>query len=91
MKRVGIVERMDSSVEKLSQVDSKTSISSDYIREDEAAKFLGVTKKFLQTCRWKGIPPDFYKFGSCVRYHVDDLRRYAQSCKRSNASAEVIK
>lgn len=86
---VSVVEQSNSCVEKLSQVDSKTSINSDYVREGDAAKLLGVTKKFLQTCRWKRIPPAYFKFGSSVRYHVDDLRKYAESCKRCSTSAEV--
>jgi hypothetical protein len=51
------------------------------LRERDAANFLGVSMKFLQTDRrkWKRIP--FVKLGFIVRYDPADLIAYRDSCK----------
>lgn len=52
--------------------------TSPFMRESEVAIFLGVSTKSLQKWRWQGRGPRFAKFGSNVRYALDDVKDYAE-------------
>lgn len=52
-------------------------ITPQFLRETEAAEFLGLAPKTLSRWRWAGRGPAFRKFGSAVRYSVEDLTRFA--------------
>ena len=46
----------------------------------EAARYLGVSKAFLERDRWAGARIPFIKVGNrAVRYRLDDLMTYVES------------
>ncbi|MDR1660074.1 MAG: helix-turn-helix domain-containing protein [Desulfovibrio sp.] len=53
------------------------------MNEREAAKFLGLAVKTLQDWRYQMTGPVYLKLngGRSVRYSLDDLRRFMDSCK----------
>ena len=59
-----------------------------YLTDVEAAAYLQVSKSFLRQARCYGNRPDrtpgppYVKFGRSVRYSIEDLDRYAESCKQ---------
>lgn len=53
----------------------------------EAAKFLGVSKAFLERDRWAGARVQFIKIGSrAVRYRLSDLENYIERQVRRSTS-----
>ncbi len=48
-----------------------------FLRETEAAEYLGLAPKTLSRWRWAGRGPVYRKFHTAVRYSVDDLERFA--------------
>ena len=53
----------------------------------EAALCLGVSEAFLERDRWAGAKVPFIKIGSrAVRYRLQDLERYIESCIRKSTS-----
>lgn len=57
----------------------------------QAAEYLGVSVAFLERDRWAGARVPFIKVGSrAVRYQLNDLEQYVQSCRRRSTS-EVSK
>lgn len=53
----------------------------------DAAKYLGVSKAFLERDRWAGARIPFIKVGSrAVRYRPDDLETYLTSRVRRSTS-----
>lgn len=53
----------------------------------EAAKFLGVSKAFLERDRWAGARVQFVKVGSrAVRYRLSDLESYIEKQIRHSTS-----
>lgn len=53
----------------------------------QAAKFLGVSKAFLERDRWAGARVPFVKVGSrAVRYRSSDLETYISSRVRKSTS-----
>lgn len=53
----------------------------------EAAFCLGVSEAFLERDRWAGAKVPFIKIGSrAVRYRLQDLERYIESCIRKSTS-----
>ena len=53
----------------------------------EAALCLGVSEAFLERYRWAGAKVPFIKIGSrAVRYRLQDLERYIESCIRKSTS-----
>jgi predicted DNA-binding transcriptional regulator AlpA len=61
------------------------------LNTQQAAEYLGVSVAFLERDRWAGARVPFIKIGSrAVRYQLNDLEQYVQSCRRRSTS-EVIK
>ena len=53
----------------------------------EAAVYLGVSEAFLERDRWAGARVQYIKIGSrAVRYRLQDLENYIQSCIRKPTS-----
>ncbi|SEK88681.1 helix-turn-helix transcriptional regulator [Nitrosovibrio tenuis] len=53
----------------------------------EAAVYLSVSEAFLERDRWAGAKVPFIKIGSrAVRYRLQDLERYIESCIRKSTS-----
>lgn len=58
---------------------------SELIKEQEAAKFLAMSRSFLRNARHTGIGgPEFIKIGRSVRYRITDLETWLESRKRIN-------
>ena len=57
------------------------------LNTQQAAEFLGVSIAFLERDRWAGARVPFIKVGSrAVRYQLNDLERYIESCRRRSTS-----
>ena len=53
----------------------------------QAAHYLGLSKAFLERDRWAGAKVPFIKIGSrAVRYRLQDLEKYIESCIRKSTS-----
>jgi predicted DNA-binding transcriptional regulator AlpA len=53
----------------------------------QAARYLGLSKAFLERDRWAGAKVPFIKIGSrAVRYRLQDLEKYIESCVRKSTS-----
>jgi excisionase family DNA binding protein len=53
----------------------------------EAARYLGLSKAFLERDRWAGAKVPFIKIGErAVRYRIQDLDAYIQSRTRRSTS-----
>ncbi|SDA16520.1 transcriptional regulator, AlpA family [Nitrosospira sp. Nsp18] len=53
----------------------------------QAANVLGVSIAFLERDRWAGARVPFIKIGSrAVRYRLQDLEKYIESCIRKSTS-----
>ncbi|MGI9375929.1 MAG: helix-turn-helix transcriptional regulator [Tsuneonella suprasediminis] len=46
---------------------------SPFLRAQEAADYLGLTRSTLEHYRWIGGGPSYRKHGGLVFYHIDDL------------------
>lgn len=54
---------------------------------EQAARYLGVSKAFLERDRWAGARIPFLKIGSrAVRYRISDLEAYLDSRIRHSTS-----
>ena len=57
------------------------------LNTQQAAEFLGVSIAFLERDRWAGARVPYIKVGSrAVRYQLNDLEQYVQSCRRRSTS-----
>lgn len=50
------------------------------LNEDEAARVLGLSIKTLQKRRWLRQEPRFLKVGRLVKYRLEDLQAFLNSC-----------
>lgn len=57
--------------------------SSDYLLTADAAVYLQVSRKFLETARCQGDGPPFIKIGRAVRYRRGDLDEFMRSHQRT--------
>jgi len=59
---------------------------------DEAttARFLGVSRRFLQTARQKGTGPAFIKVGRLVRYRPQDIEHWLLKQTRTSTSDQFF-
>nr|WP_047168062.1 helix-turn-helix domain-containing protein [Sphingomonas sp. Y57] len=55
---------------------------SRFYRNEEAARYLGLSPRTLEKYRVIGGGPIFRKLGRCVVYAVDDLDRWADARSR---------
>lgn len=62
-------------------------LTSRYVPENEAAIFLGMSKKALQAWRGNGTGPPFVKFGRAVRYNLDELHQWAESQQHASTAS----
>lgn len=62
-------------------------MASHLLTTTEAARFLGMSKAFLERDRWAGARIPFVKVGSRgVRYRQEDLDRYIEQQLRHSTS-----
>lgn len=59
------------------------------LTEKEAAEFLRVSIKTLQSWRLQGKQPTYLKLGRCVRYRRDDVIRFLEESTRHSTSQSV--
>jgi excisionase family DNA binding protein len=59
------------------------------LRPQEAAEYLGLGHSTLAKLRLTGSGPSFRKLGRSVRYHLDDLDRWA--AERSQRSTSEVR
>lgn len=53
---------------------------SELLTEQQAAQFLGWSRKTLQARRWLRQPPCYLKLGRSIRYRLSDLEKFLESC-----------
>lgn len=53
-----------------------------FVDTEAAARYLSLEPHTLECYRSRGAGPVYYKFGKWVRYAVDDLDTWAESCRR---------
>lgn len=54
---------------------------SHYIDDRAAAEYLNVSTSTLAKWRMRKFGPRFYRFGSMVRYSIEDLQAYAEQSR----------
>ncbi len=50
---------------------------SPYLTTDQAAHFLGLSRRFLQKLRAKGEGPVHRHHSTMIQYHIDDLQAWS--------------
>ena len=60
-----------------------------YLKTNEAAAVLGLSRRTLECWRTSGGGPSFRKFGRSVRYAAEDLTEFADARKRRDTSKVV--
>lgn len=58
-----------------------TTPPSKFLTEKQAATLLGLSLSTLQQRRFKGQQPPYIKIGKSVRYDVEDILAFAESCR----------
>ena len=56
------------------------------LRTPQAAEYLGVSPRTLESWRVRGSGPVFVKLGSIVQYLIEDLDRYVAESRRCSTS-----
>ncbi|KKC23870.1 helix-turn-helix domain-containing protein [Sphingomonas sp. SRS2] len=59
---------------------------SPFLNTDQAAHYLGLSRRFLQKLRSKGEGPLHRHHSTMVQYHIDDLQDWSQSQTRGARS-----
>lgn len=52
---------------------------SPFLNTDQAAHYLGLSRRFLQKLRSSGRGPVHRHHSTMVQYHIDDLQTWSQS------------
>lgn len=58
-----------------------------FVDTEAAARYLALEAHTLECYRSLGGGPIFHKFGKWVRYAVDDLDAWAESCRRATTAS----
>ncbi|OJU69428.1 MAG: DNA-binding protein [Rhizobiales bacterium 63-7] len=58
-----------------------------FVDTEAAARYLALEAHTLECYRSLGGGPVFHKFGKWVRYAVDDLDTWAESCRRMTTAS----
>lgn len=64
-----------------------TAIERKAMTEKDTAAYMCVSEKTLQKWRWQGCGPAFLKVGRLIRYRLEDVDAYLDSCKRTMAGS----
>jgi hypothetical protein len=59
-------------------------ISAEYLKTSEAAKYLSVSRQWLEIGRHKGYGPSYVKLARMVRYSITDLDVFMRGNIRQN-------
>lgn len=68
------------------QKESNQPSAKAMLTEKEAAEFLAVSDRVLQTWRVAGKGPEYRKLGRCVRYRMADLEAFVEAGRRRHTS-----
>ena len=60
-----------------------------YFTPDELAKLWKIGKGTLAYWRRQGIGPPFFKIHGNVLYQSEDIKAYAERCKRASTSTQL--
>lgn len=52
-----------------------------HLDSEGAAKYLGVSRRAVESWRQRGLGPSYLKIGSLVRYTIEDLDTYLDSAR----------
>jgi excisionase family DNA binding protein len=63
------------------QQKATSNAASRYIDDRAAARYLNVSTSTLAKWRMRGCGPRFHRFGSLVRYTIEDLDAYAEQSR----------
>lgn len=69
-----------------SQLRAKNPKAKFFIDEHQAELVTGFAVATLRKRRWQGLPPQFYKIGSKIRYDYFELQDFLNSCARSSTT-----
>lgn len=58
---------------------AKARKGSPFLTTDQAAFFVGLSRRTLEKMRGQGLGPDYRKHGRYVRYHIDDIERWSKA------------
>lgn len=64
---------------------------SDYLLTADAAIYLRVSRKFLETARCDGDGPPFIKIGRSVRYRRADLDEFMRAHQRTKTDKAALR
>lgn len=59
---------------------------SPFLNTDQAAFYIGLSRRTLEKMRTTGGGPRYRKHGRYVRYHIDDLDAWSQGRDRASTS-----
>jgi excisionase family DNA binding protein len=59
---------------------------SQFLTTEQAANFLELSRRTLETWRTNGGGPGYVKLGRAVRYHETDLVKFAEQGRRNSTS-----
>jgi excisionase family DNA binding protein len=65
---------------------AKAKKGSPFLSTDQAAHFIGLSRRTLEKMRVHGGGPQYRKHGRYVRYHIDDLDAWSKSRLKSSTS-----
>ena len=64
---------------------------SPFLRAQEAADYLGLTRSTLEHYRWIGGGPAYRKHGGKVFYHIDDLIEWSERRRYRDSGSKAPK
>lgn len=64
---------------------------SPFLNTDQAAFYVGLSRRTLEKMRTTGDGPRFRKHGRYVRYHIDDLDEWSRGRGQASTSAAEIR
>ena len=59
----------------------ETTAYRELVTETQAAEYLGLSTKTLQSWRWRKTGPPYVKLGGAVRYRPEDLEAWLQESR----------
>lgn len=63
---------------------------SPFLNTAQAAHYIGLSSRTLETMRYTGRGPRFRRHGRFVRYHIDDLDQWSRAdLRKPNKAAEA--
>lgn len=51
---------------------------SPFLNTDQAAFYIGLSRRTLEKMRSEGVGPPFRRHGRYIRYHIDDLDKWSR-------------